>query len=93
MQKKISVSLLFPAALFLMTGCASFESAYYVDREFGQASQASWDQQILYPDYRYADSIPVGTSGIIAEEIMGVHIETYKEKPEEVNVFQLGLEK
>lgn len=91
MQKKISVSLLFPAALFLMAGCASFESAYYVDREFGQASQAAWDQQILYPDYRYADIIPVGEPGIIAEEIMAVHIDTYKEKPAKVNVFQLGV--
>lgn len=92
MQKKISVSLLFSAALFLAVGCASFESAYYVDREFGQATQFSLDQQILYPDYRYAETMPVGTPGIIAEEIMGVHIETYKQEPEKVEVFQFGLE-
>ena len=92
MQKKISVTLLFPAALFLMTGCA-FESAPYVDREFGKASQFSLDQQILYPDYRYADRIPAGTPGIIAEEIMGVHIDTYKEKPTNVEVFQFEVTK
>lgn len=92
MQKKLLVALLSVAALFLAAGCASFESAYYVDREFGQATQFSLDQQILYTDYRYADIMPVGTPGIIAEEIMGVHIETYKQEPEEVNVFQLGLQ-
>lgn len=92
MQKKLLVALLSVAALFLAVGCASFESAYYVDREFGQATQFSLDQQILYTDYRYADIMPVGTPGIIAEEIMGVHIETYKQEPEEVNVFQLGLQ-
>jgi len=92
MQKKISVCLLFSAALFLAAGCASFESAYYVDREFGLASQASWDQQILYPDYRYADAIPEGTPGIIAEEIMAVHIESYEKEPTKVNVFQLGVQ-
>lgn len=91
MRKKLPVSLLSIAALFLVGGCASFESAYYVDREFGQASQASWDQQVLYPDYRYAHTIPEGNAGIVAEEIMAVHIETYKEKPEDVNVFQMGV--
>lgn len=93
MQKKLLVSLLSIAALFLAAGCASFESAYYVDREFGQASQFSWDQQILYPDYRYADVIPEGNTGIVAEEIMTVHVETYKQEPTKVEVFQLGIEK
>jgi len=92
MQKRIPVSLLFLAAFLLMGGCASLESAYYADREFGEASQASWDLHVLYPDYRYADKIPEGTSGIIAEEIMDVHINTYKEEPTKVNVFQLGIE-
>jgi hypothetical protein len=91
MRKKLPVSLLFLAALLLAGGCASFESAYYVDREFGQASQASWDQQVLYPDYRYADVIPEGSTGIIAEEIMAVHIETYKKAPTEGNVLQMGV--
>lgn len=91
MQKKLLVALLSIAALFLALGCASFESAYYVDREFGQASQFSFDQQVLYPDYRYADRMPEGTPGIISEEIMGVHIETYKEKPTKTEVFQFEV--
>jgi hypothetical protein len=91
MQKKLLVSLLSLAALCLAAGCASFESAYYVDREFGQASQASFDQQILYPDYRYADPVPQGNVGIIAEEIMAVHIQTYSEKPTKMEVFEMGV--
>lgn len=91
MRKKLLVLLLSIAALFLAVGCASFESAYYVDREFGQASQFSFDQQILYPDYRYANTIPEGNVGIVAEEIMTVHVDTYKKTPRQVNVFQLGL--
>lgn len=93
MRKIISVSLLSIAGLVLVGGCASFESAYYVDREFGQAAQASWDQQILFPDYRYASTIPEGVSGIIGEEIMAVHIDIYKTPPKEVDVFQLELKR
>jgi len=91
MRKKILLALLPLAGLVLASGCASMEEAYYLDREFGQASQASFDQQILYPDYRYADQVPEGVPGIIAEEIMGVHIETYSEKPTEVEVFQFEV--
>lgn len=93
MQKKMPVALLFMTALLVAGGCASFESAYYVDREFGQASQASWDRQILFPDYRYAGTIPAGGPGIIAEKIMAVHFGSYQKVPTERNVFSLGLVK
>jgi hypothetical protein len=38
-------------AMVLLAGCASMEEAYYVDREFGLAQQAAWDNQVAYPDY------------------------------------------
>jgi len=91
MRKKIVLALFPLAALVLTAGCASMEEAYYIDREFGQASQASFDQQILYPDYRYAGEVPEGAPGIIAEEVMAVHIETYSEKPTQVEVFQFEV--
>jgi len=91
MRKKILFSLLPFAALVLAAGCASMEEAYYLDREFGQASQASFDQQILYPDYRYAGEVPEGAPGIIAEEVMAVHIDTYKTAPTKSDVFELGV--
>ena len=81
------------AALALLAGCASFEEAYHLDREYGLASQAAWDQQVAYPDYRYAVKTPEVTEGIIAEEIMDVYSETFAEEPEDLDVFQLGIEK
>jgi hypothetical protein len=75
----------------LLAGCASLEEAYYVDREYGLAQQAAWDNQVAYPDYRYAAKTPVTMDGITAEEIMNVSNETYSEKPEQVEVFQFGL--
>ena len=35
-------------ARFCAYACAPFEEAYYVDREFGKASQAAWDAQIIH---------------------------------------------
>lgn len=80
------------ATVLLLSGCASLQEAYYVDREFGQLSQASWDQQIAYPDYRYAGNPTETLEGITAEEIMGVYNETYAEEPEDVEVIQFGLQ-
>jgi hypothetical protein len=79
-------------ATVLLAGCASFEEAYYLDREFGQDSMAAWDGQVAYPDYRYAKNTPEGTNGITAEEIMDVYNETFAEEPEKVDVFQLGIQ-
>lgn len=78
-------------AMVLLTGCAAMEEAYYVDREFGLGQQMAWDNQVAYPDYRYAAKTPEITEGITAEEIMNVHNETFAEKPEQVDVFQLGI--
>lgn len=79
------------AGALLLAGCASFEEAYYVDREYGQASMASWDQQIAYPDYRFANKAPVGSEGITAEKIMDVYNNTFAEPPKKQDVFQIDL--
>jgi hypothetical protein len=75
----------------LLAGCASMEEAYYIDREFGQAQMASWDNQVVYPDYRYVDRIPEGTAGITAEEVMSVYNRTFAKEPQQVNIFQLDI--
>jgi hypothetical protein len=80
------------ACMTLLGGCASFKEAYYLDREFGMASQAAWDKQVAYPDYRYAAKVPETTEGITAEGIMDVHNASFGEEPEQINVFQMGLE-
>ena len=46
--------ILLLASSILLVGCASFEEAYHLDREFGQRSQETWDMQVAYPDYRFA---------------------------------------
>jgi hypothetical protein len=80
------------ATVLLLTGCASLQEAYYIDREFGQLSQASWDQQVAYPDYRYAAKTPETLEGITAEEVMDVYNETYAEEPEKVDIINFGLQ-
>lgn len=78
-------------ALALLGGCASFEEAYYVDREFGNAQMASWDTLVAYPDYRYASQVPEGIAGITSEEIMGVYNDTFSKAPEKVEVFEFDI--
>ena len=79
------------AVTIVLGGCASFEEAYHLDQEFGEASQITWDQQVANPDYRYVDNVPDTLSGITAEEVMDVHNETFAEEPTEIDVFQLGV--
>jgi hypothetical protein len=77
--------------MVLLAGCAAMEEAYYVDREFGLAQQATWDNQVAYPDYRQAATTPATTEGITAEGIMDTYNWTFAENPEQVNIFQLGI--
>ena len=77
--------------LFTLAGCAAFEEAYYIDREYGQAQRAAIDQQIIHKDYRHAGKDPVGTDGIVAEEIMETYIDSFGEESTDVDVFQLGV--
>jgi hypothetical protein len=86
---KILISTI--AAMLLLAGCASLEEAYYVDREFGQAQQISWDLQVADTGYRHAAKTPEITEGITAEEIMGIYNQTFAEEPEQVEIFQFGI--
>ena len=78
-------------AVLLLAGCASFQEAYLLDREFGQASQAAWEQQIVNPEGQMVHRNPEGMEGITAEEVMGVYNGTFAEKPQQLNVLGLGL--
>jgi hypothetical protein len=86
------------ASSILLVGCASMEEAYYVDREFGQQSQETWDMQVAYPDYRYATNQSTGEiknpenlEGLPAENVMEVYTNTFGEAPTEANVIEFGL--
>jgi len=72
-------------------GCASFEEAYVLDREFGQAQMQSWDRLIAYPDGRYAERVPEGLNGIHAESAMGVYHKSFSKEPTESEVIKLGF--
>lgn len=87
-MKKYTLVLL---SALLLSGCASMQEAYYIDEEFGQLSQASWDMMIAYPDYRYADRETEGIDGITAEEIMNVYNQTFAEKPTKTEVIEFGI--
>ena len=60
--------LLLIGLLLGASGCASMQEAYHLDREIGQASRASWEQQVAYPDAQ-TKQVPEGVAGITAEEI------------------------
>lgn len=83
---KILVSFL--AVTVLLTGCASME----LDREFGLASQASFDQMVTYPDYLYVNQTPEGMDGIHAEGIMKVYDDSYRVRPRTENIIRMGLQ-
>jgi hypothetical protein len=83
--------ILITVAALLLGGCASWDSTYYVDREAGQAVRYDTDLQVAYPDYRYAAKTPETIPGITSEDIMDVYESTFKEKPEKVNIFQMGV--
>ncbi len=79
------------SALTLLAGCASMEEAYVLDREFGKAQMAAWEQQIAHPNNPYAAQVPEGIEGITAEEVMGVYNGTFAEKPKQTDIFELGI--
>jgi hypothetical protein len=81
--------LVIPVALLLLAGCSG---APNLDAEFGKASRESFDMQIANPDYRYADKIPEGTSGLVAEGIMEVYTDDYGKVSTDISVYQLGIE-
>lgn len=88
-MKKLILALM---AISLLAGCAAaFEEAYYVDREWGQAQMDAWDRQVAYPNYKYAGKTPEGMEGITAEEVMGVYNQSFAERAEKTEVFELGV--
>lgn len=74
---KILLSVLSMTAL--LSGCASLEEAYHLDREYGLASQASFDKIVANPDYLYVAKQPEGLPGIHGEGIMDVYNKTFQE--------------
>ena len=83
---------LLPIVLGLMlTGCASFQEAYYLDREYGVASKAAWEQQIAFPDAAPEQQALMGMEGITAEEIMSVYNGTFADEPMEQSILSFGL--
>lgn len=81
--------LLIIGFLLGLGGCASFEEAYIYDREFGRATQATWESQVAYPENRKMNA-PEGLAGITAEELMDVYNGTFGEKPQQLNILNLG---
>jgi hypothetical protein len=84
-MKTVTVGLLM-IVLTLLAGCAPYAN---LDRQFGRATQASLDQQVAYPDYRYAKGTPEGMAGINAEEVMDIYNQTYAEKPEKSDTYEM----
>jgi len=81
--------LLYISILLGLSGCASLEEAYHLDREFGESSRVSWRQQVAYPETETLQT-PEGVSGIAAEGIMAVYNGTFAEKPQQLNILSLG---
>jgi hypothetical protein len=93
LEEKAMKTLVAVLMIAVMAGCAhpAFDSLYYLDREFGEAQQYTWDQQVAYPDYHYADREAEGLAGIHAEEVMNVHNSTFAKKPEKPSVLTFGI--
>ncbi len=97
-MKRIIIIL---SVLLMMSACAAFEETYYVDREFGLASQAAFDNQIANGENQVADDPPEGVvddppkglEGINAERMMAAHNEAFGKSPQETNVFNISLTK
>ena len=89
-MKKVTIVLF---ALLMIGGCAAFEEAYYVDREFGLTSQAAFDNQIAHSQDQITDDPPEGLEGIDAERMMTAHNEGFGKPPQETNVFNISLTK
>lgn len=83
------------AAASLLSACTSgppvAHETPYIDKEFGVASRESLARQAAYPAGRFADRAPAGLQGVTEEAVMKVLHGTFAEKPEPVQVFQLGV--
>jgi len=79
------------AAAMLLSGCSLFYDAPRIDADYGQAQAKTWERQVAITDYRYAGMTPEGLGGIPAEQIMKVYNQSFGEKPEKEEVFDLGI--
>ena len=77
--------------LALLAGCASFEEAYYLDREFGQASRETWNKQILNPEAQTTKKVPTDIAGINTERAMDTHNKSFGDIPEKTEVYQFTI--
>jgi len=78
-----------------LLGCAAhpekFEQAYYVDHEWGVAQMQSWDAQVLNPKPARAEAVPEGMAGIHAEPVVRTLHESYQEKPQRIEIADIGI--
>lgn len=75
----------------LLAGCSLFYDAPRIDADHGLAQAQVWDKQVAFADYRYAKTTPEGLGGIPSEQIMKVYNQSFGEKSEKQEVFNLGL--
>lgn len=91
MKKIVFIGMI---AGLLLAGCASFEEAYYTDREHGKASTDAFDRMIVNQDDQHAGKVPEGLDGIHAEPIMGSYNQTFSEgfTSEDIDISVVGPE-
>jgi hypothetical protein len=88
-MKRIVLALI---AVTALAGCTIFNEAYLLDQEYGDATNASFESQIAYPDYRYANVIPEGMEGVNAEGTMDIYNKSFQEEPaREIDLFEFGV--
>jgi hypothetical protein len=88
-RQAAQLSFIIAAAFLLLAGCGG---APHLDDEFGMANRAAFEMQIANKDYPHAAKTPEDTSGVVAEEIMDVYTDDFGKPPQEVDVFQLGIQ-
>ncbi|PLY02464.1 MAG: hypothetical protein C0624_08425 [Desulfuromonas sp.] len=80
------------SAVMALSGCTIFNEAYLLDDEYGIATRTSFNGQIAYPDYRYANTTPEGMEGVNAEGTMDIYNKSFQESPaQEINLFEFGV--
>ncbi len=79
-------------ALLLLSACAPFKDTPYLEDEFGKASQAAFDAQIVNKCNPNAEKLPVGMAGITAEEVMGVKNKMFAEKINKGQIVEFGMQ-
>lgn len=89
-MKSLTLFVILVPVAMVISGC----STLYTDREFGKAQAISYDKQIAYPDYRFAQKTPSGLEGILAEEVMQKYSGSYSEgfSKQEIDITSTGLE-